>query len=100
MTNGADHYWIPRRLDDPVQFFFWDADVAVVVIVFLVLGSLLNHLLAVVGAAIIGVVAARSLSRIKAEGGRGVIARFLFWYTPSEWWLRARAPSHVREYTG
>lgn len=100
MGANADQYWIPRRLDDPVQFFFWDADVAFVVIVFLMLGSLLNHFLAVAGATVLGVMAARALSRIKAEGGRGVIARFLSWYTPSVWWLRPRAPSHVREYTG
>lgn len=92
-----DNYLIPRRLDDPPTFFFWDADIAVVMIIFLLLGALLGQPLV---AGLIGFLLARGLDRIKAEGGKGVIPRFLYWYTPSEWWLKARAPSHVREYIG
>ncbi len=92
-----DDYLIPRRLDDPPTFFFWDADIAVVMIIFLLLGALLGW--ALVGG-VLGFLLARGLDRIKADGGQGVIPRFLYWYTPSEWWLKARAPSHVREYIG
>ena len=35
------HFLIPRRLDDPPQFFLWDADEAVLVIFFVLLGALL-----------------------------------------------------------
>jgi len=115
-------YLIPRRLDDPPQFFFWDADEAILVIVFTLIGALLGLIL--VGL-VVGLLAARGFARVKAEGGRGIVTRFLYWYTPSRWWLRrtlparrhpssngeyqatprrhlriARIPSHVREYTG
>lgn len=92
-----EHYLIPRRLDDPPQFFFWDADEAMVVIVFTLIGALLGQ---IVPGVLSGVLLARGLARVKAQGGRGIIPRFLYWYTPSAWWFRGRAPSHVREYTG
>jgi conjugal transfer pilus assembly protein TraL len=92
-----EHYLIPRRLDDPPQFFFWDADEAILVIFFALMGALLGQIL--VGA-VIGLLLARGFARVKAEGGRGIIARFLYWYTPSSWWFRGRAASHVREYVG
>lgn len=92
-----ERYLIPRRLDDPAQFFFWDADEAVVVIFFTLMGALLGEIL--VGIAI-GLLLARAFARVKAEGGRGVITRVLYWYTPSPWWFRSKAPSHVREYVG
>ena len=91
------HFLIPCRLDDPPQFFLWDADEAVLVIFFVLLGALLG--LIVLGA-VIGLLLARGFTRVKAEGGRGIIPRFLYWYTPSQWWFRSRAPSHVREYLG
>ena len=115
-------YLIPRRLDDPPQFFFWDADEAILVIVFTLIGALLGQIL--VGL-VLGLLLARGFARVKAEGGRGIVTRFLYWYTPSRWWLRrtlplrqhppvpgapsgiptqrrriARIPSHVREYAG
>ncbi len=91
------HFLIPRRLDDPPQFFLWDADEAVLVIFFVLLGALLGL---IVPGAVIGLLLARGFTRVKAEGGRGIIPRFLYWYTPSQWWFRSRAPSHVREYLG
>ncbi len=92
-----EQYWIPRRLDDPPQFFFWDADAAFMVIFFGLMGAMLGQILVGV---VIGLLLARGLGRIKAEGGYGIIPRFLYWYTPSAWWLKSRAPSHVREYIG
>ncbi|MFA7606518.1 type IV conjugative transfer system protein TraL [Sedimenticola hydrogenitrophicus] len=92
-----ERYLIPRRLDDPPQFFFWDADEAILVIFFTLMGALLGQILVGV---VIGLLLSRGFARVKAEGGRGIIARFLYWYTPSAWWFRGRAPSHVREYVG
>ncbi len=92
-----EHYLIPRRLDDPVQFFFWDADEAILVIFFTLMGALLGQILVGI---VVGLLLSRAFARVKAEGGRGVITRFLYWYTPSPWWFRGRAASHVREYVG
>lgn len=50
---------------------------------------------------VLGFLAARALARIKqAGGGRGLILRFLYWYTRSDTWIKCRAPSFVREYAG
>ena len=92
-----EQYLIPRRLDDPPQFFFWDADEASLVIFFTLMGALLGQILVGV---VVGLLLARGFARVKAEGGRGVVTRFLYWYTPSPWWFRGHAPSHVREYVG
>ena len=91
------HFLIPRHLDDPPQFFLWDADEAMLVVFFVLLGALLGL---IIPGALIGFLLGRGFARVKAEGGRGVIPRVLYWYTPSQWWLRSRAPSHVREYLG
>jgi len=68
----ASHFLIPRRLDDPPQFFLWDADEAVLVIFFVLLGALLGL---IIPGAVIGWLLARGFIRIKAQGGRGIIAR-------------------------
>ena len=49
---------------------------------------------------VIGIACAKQLAKVKAEGGRGLLVRALYWYTPSDWWLPSLTPSHVREYVG
>ena len=36
------YFLIPRRLDDPPQFFLWDADEAVLAMFFAILGALVG----------------------------------------------------------
>ena len=92
-----DDYWIPRNLDAPPLFFLWEADSAMLVIFFLIIGGLLNmFFLGVVLAIVFG----RGYAHLKEEGGRGLIMKILFWYTVSELWLSKRFPSHIREYIG
>lgn len=95
--EGQEKYLIPRRLDDMPQLFFWDADVAVIAIACILLGSLFA--LPIPGA-VLGILLARAFARLKHEGGAGMVVRFLFWYTPSDWWLPSRAPSWQREFIG
>ena len=93
----AAHFVIPRRLDDPPQLFLWDADEAVLFLFLALLGALL-------GQAVAGIVLAwlvgRAFARVKAIGGRAIVVRWLYWHTPSAWWCRTRAASHVREHIG
>lgn len=90
-------YVIPRTLDDPPLFFMWNFDEAIIVIVagilFGILGQLVPGLFA-------GYLLARAYARLKAQGGRGLLMKALYWMTPSDWWLRSRAPSNIREYVG
>lgn len=92
-----EDYWIPRNLDAPPLLFMWEADSAILVIFWLIVGGVLNmFLMGVVLAIVIG----RGYAHLKEEGGRGLLMKILFWYTPSEMWLSKRIPSHIREYIG
>ena len=92
-----DEYWIPRNLDAKPLFFLWEADSAMLVIFFLIIGGILNmFFLGVVLAIIFG----HAYASLKEEGGRGLIMKILFWHTASEFWLSKRFPSHIREYIG
>lgn len=90
-----DDYWIPRNLDAPNLFFLWEADSAMIVILFLILGGTLNmFVLGVVLALFVG----RGYQYLKEEGGKGLLIKVLYWYTPSDLWLSKKIPSHIREY--
>ncbi len=95
MTDRS--HFMPRRLDDMPQLFFWDADVAVMVIVFTLLGALFN---APIPGILAGLLLARGFSKIKHGGGKGMVIRCLYWYTPSDWWIKTRVPSWQREFVG
>lgn len=56
--DGQEKYLIPRRLDDMPQLFFWDADVAVIAIAFILLGSLFAM---PIPGAVLGILLARAL---------------------------------------
>lgn len=90
-------YWIPRNLDAPALFFMWEADSAMLFIGCLVLAGVMNMFLVGI---VIAVIVNKAYGHLKEEGGRGLLMRMLYWYTPSELWLSKRLPSHVREYVG
>lgn len=90
-------YWIPRNLDAPALLFMWEADTAMIVIFWLLIGGLLNMLpLGIMLAIAFG----RGYTYLKEEGGRGLLLKVMYWYTPSDVWLSKRIPSYVREYIG
>lgn len=96
MADNSD-YWIPRQLDAPPLFFMWEADVAMIYVFWIFMGAILNmFLLGLVMAIIFG----RGYARLKEEGGRGLIMKLLYWYTPSDLWLSKKHPSYIREYIG
>jgi len=92
-----ERYMIPRHLDDPPMVFMWDADEAGTFMFLMLFGALFQQFIAGV---ILGLLTSRALARIKQAGGRGLILRFLYWYTRSDLWIKCRAPSFMREYAG
>lgn len=94
-----ERFAIPRTLDDPPLFFLWPFDEAAVVVTWTIFGSLLGSHCLVAGM-LAGIACARLFARVKVEGGRGLLVRALYWYTPSEWWFPTATPSHQREYLG
>ncbi len=91
----SERFCIPRRLDDPPTFFFWQFDTVLIVVGFFIIGSLLQ--LAVI-LSLAGIFVARGWSRLRASGARGILPALLYWYSPC--WLPQRPPSCVREYVG
>ncbi|MDH5181919.1 MAG: type IV conjugative transfer system protein TraL, partial [Gammaproteobacteria bacterium] len=73
-------YMIPRHLDDPPMVFMWEADEAGTFIFLMLFGALFQQFIPGI---VLGFFASRSLARIKQAGGRGLILRFLYWYTRS-----------------
>jgi conjugal transfer pilus assembly protein TraL len=94
---GEEDFWIPRKLDASPLFFIWEADIAMVYVVWILLGGVLNMiLLGIFFALVFG----RGYARLKEEGGKGLIIKLLYWYTPSEMWIAKSLPSHLREFVG
>jgi len=91
-----DNYLIPRHLDAPPLLFMWEADTAMIFIVLMLMGMLLQSVILGLGSAIL---VTRVYRRIKEEGGRGLLVKLMYWYWPSDW-VTSRHPSHVREYYG
>lgn len=89
-------YMIPRNLDAPPLVFMWEADTAGVYVLFIMLGAIMQMF---VFGVICAVVVGRAYARLKEEGGKGLLMKIIYWYTPSTW-LTKRHPSHVREYIG
>ena len=92
-----DDYWIPRNLDAPPLLFLWEADTAALFVSMVLLGSLFGSFLFGIASAVF---CARGYRRLKEEGGRGLIVRLLYWYTPSTVLVSRHLPSHIREYYG
>jgi len=73
------NYRIPKHLDDPPMFLMFEADTAGIFLIFLLGGFMLHSPIPV----LLGFVLARMYARLKQDGGRGVLAQSLYWYTPS-----------------
>ncbi len=95
MDNEND-FWIPRNLDAPNLFFIWEADSAMLFIIILIVAGVMNMF--AIGA-VLAYMAVKGYSYLKEEGGRGLLVKLMYWYTPSDW-MSKRLPSYVREYIG
>jgi conjugal transfer pilus assembly protein TraL len=93
---NQDDFMIPRNLDAPPLMFMWEADSAAIYILFVFLGALMQMFLFGIFCA---VVVGRAYARLKEEGGKGLLMKIVYWYTPSTW-LTQRHPSHIREFYG
>ena len=88
---------IPRNLEAPKMLLIWSLDSSMLFIVTLILFGMLNLF-------VVGFFAAYSLTRsysyLKEEGGKGLIVKVLYWYTPSGLWFSKKHTSSIREFLG
>lgn len=89
------NFWIPRTLDAPNMFFLWESDMAMLFITIFILGGVLD--MALVGV-LVAYFTVKGYARLKEDGGRGLLAKVMYWYLPGLG--ENRFPSHIREYLG
>ena len=89
---------IPRRLNDPPRMFWWDLDLALLVLAATLLGMIAGYFVTgVMG----GVFAAWTYSRAKSGQHPAYALHLIYWYMPaSVVKLKCTPPSHLRELIG
>ena len=90
-------FLIPRNLEAPNMLLIWEMDSAVLYTIILVLFSVLTLYFTGLTLAFY---TTRGYGYLKEEGGRGLVVKLLYWYTPLGMWISSNLPSHVREYYG
>jgi conjugal transfer pilus assembly protein TraL len=88
---------VPRKLDEPPRFFFWEFDVALVFLVMLGFGILTGQ---IVLSLILGVVGAVSFSKMKSGQHPGYLIHMLYWHLPLRIGFKRTPPSYEREFVG
>ena len=86
---------IPRHLDDPPRFLFWDLDEAILFMLALILGLTVDLLF--VGAAT-GVALVVAYGRAKSGRHRAFALHLMYWHLPVTLGFRRTPPSWIREY--
>jgi len=97
--NETEEFWIPRTLDDPNLFFIWEMDSAMIFLSCAFIGIVISSITLGIVA---GFFATKGYAKLKEEGGRGLLVKFLYWFFPSEFnfGIGKKIPSHIQEYIG
>ena len=89
---------IPRRLNDPPRMFWWDLDVALLVLG-CALGGVITGFFAT--GALLGLLLASAYGRAKSGKHPAFALHLLYWHLPGPvTGLTRTPPSHLREMTG
>jgi conjugal transfer pilus assembly protein TraL len=86
---------IPRHLDDPPRFLFWDLDEAILFMLALVLGLMVD--LVFLGGAT-GVALVIAYGKAKSGRHRAHALHLMYWHLPVTLGFRRTPPSWIREY--
>lgn len=90
-------YYIPRRLNDAPRLFFWDMDVAIVFLSFLMLGLLMGS--ALLGSAV-AIVVGYYFGKSKSGKHPAYTIHIAYWYSPLASGMVVLPPSYIREMNG
>ena len=89
---------IPRRLNDPPRMFWWELDVALLVIAASLVGMIAGFFLS--GSAV-GLLLAAAYSRAKSGKHPAYALHLLYWHLPhAVTGLKRTPPSYLREMMG
>lgn len=91
-------YEIPRRLNDPPRLFWWDLDIALLVVAAALVGMISGFFIS--GCAV-GVLLASAYGRMKSGKHAAFALHLLYWYLPAAvTGLKRTPPSYLREMAG
>jgi conjugal transfer pilus assembly protein TraL len=96
MNEETMHLLVPRRLDDPPKFIFWDFDVAICAMGISMFGIMAGYFLV---SAVLGIGAAYGLQKMKSGQQAGYAIHLLYWHLPMRLFRRT-PPSCVRDFIG
>jgi conjugal transfer pilus assembly protein TraL len=96
MNEETMHLLVPRRLDDPPKFIFWDFDVAICAMGISMFGIMAGYFLV---SAVLGIGAAYGLQKMKSGQQAGYAIHLLYWHLPMRLFKRT-PPSCVRDFIG
>jgi conjugal transfer pilus assembly protein TraL len=96
MNEETMHLLVPRRLDDPPKFIFWDFDVAICAMGISMFGIMAGYFLV---SAVLGIGAAYGLQKMKSGQQAGYAIHLLYWHLPMRLFKRT-PPSCVRDFVG
>jgi len=88
---------MPRHLDDPDKFLWWDFDQVLIVVAIFGLSIVMNML--IVGI-ILSALAGGALGKIKSGRSRGFLLHTGYWYLPMDMGLKRTPPSHITRFIG
>lgn len=89
---------IPRRLNDPPRMFWWDLDLALLVLASTLLGMVAGYFVSGVAG---GVLTACVYGRMKSGKHPAYALHLIYWYLPDAVVkLKSTPPSHFRELVG
>jgi conjugal transfer pilus assembly protein TraL len=86
---------IPQHLDDPPRFLFWDLDEAMLFMLALIAGMLMQTLF--IGIAV-GIVLVLLYGKAKSGRHRAFAIHLMYWYLPVGLGFKRTPPSYIREY--
>ncbi len=86
---------IPQHLDDPPRFLFWDLDEAILFMLALILGLMVD--LVFVGGAT-GVALVLAYGKAKSGRHRAYALHLMYWHLPVTLGFRRTPPSWIREF--
>jgi len=96
MDDDTQLLLVPRRLDDPPRFLFWDFDVAILFMAVQVFGIMAGAFFTFM---VLGLGAAYALQRMKSGKQRGYSLHVLYWHLPFATFKRTPRSSE-REFIG
>ena len=89
---------IPRRLNDPPRMFWWEIDVALLVLAAALAGMIAGFL---VSGCVLGVILASAYTRAKSGKHPAFALHLLYWHVPpGVTGLKRTPPSYLRDLLG